>query len=91
MRIDQWLFFTRLAKTRTQAAAWVTAGHVRLNGFVVTKRAQSLKIGDEVLLLRAKRWHRCIVLALGSRRGPAPEARQLYEDLPAPDFDPWTD
>lgn len=91
MRIDKWLFFTRLIKTRSQAAALVEAGEVRLNGIIVTKPAQTVKVGDELIFPTGKRLRRVVVLAHGDRRGPAPEAQALYGELEAPIRDPWTD
>lgn len=90
MRIDKWLFFTRLVKTRSQAAALVDAGQVRLNDRVVGKAAQAVKPGDELVFPTGKRWRRVVVLGLGVRRGPASEAQALYQDLePPPPADPW--
>ena len=84
MRIDKWLFFARFLKTRSQAAALIAAGDVRLNGRVVGKAAQTVRVGDEVLFAAGKRWRRVTVLGLGVRRGPAPEAQGLYRDLDPP-------
>ena len=91
LRVDKWLFFTRLIKTRSQAAGLVEAGEIRVNGDVVTKPSHLLKVGDELILPTGKRMRRVVVAALGSRRGPAPEARTLYRELDAPLADPWTD
>lgn len=91
MRIDKWLFFTRLIKTRSQVAALVDSGAVRLNGAIVTKPAQTVKVGDELIFPTGKRLRRVVVLAPGGRRGPAPEARALYQEQEAPARDPWFD
>lgn len=89
LRVDKWLFFTRLLKTRSLAAKLVETGEIRLNGTVVAKPAQSVKPGDEVMLPAGKHWRLVKVVALGSRRGPAPEAQALYKDLDAPPRDGW--
>lgn len=91
MRIDKWLFFTRLIKTRSQAAALVDSGAVRLNGAIVTKPAQTVRVGDDLIFPTGKRLRRVVVLAQGSRRGPAPEAQALYQEQEAPARDPWSD
>jgi ribosome-associated heat shock protein Hsp15 len=91
MRIDKWLFFTRLIKTRSQAAALVEAGEVRLNGVLIGKPAQAVKVGDELIFPTGTRRRRVVVLAHGHRRGPAPEAQALYQELEAPRPDPWSD
>lgn len=84
LRVDKWLWYARFFKTRTLAAREVTAGHVRVNGQVVRKPAASLKIED-VLTFPKERDIRVIkVLQLGERRGPAPEAQALYDDLDPP-------
>jgi ribosome-associated heat shock protein Hsp15 len=80
LRIDKWLWFARFFKSRSLAASVVEAGEVRLNGAPVVKTAQAVKVGDELVFPTGPKWHRVRVLALGDRRGPAPEAQGLYED-----------
>lgn len=90
LRIDKWLWFARFFKTRSLAAAVVEAGEVRLNGVVVAKTAQAVRAGDELVFPTGKRRRRVVVLALGERRGPAPEAQALYrEEEPPPPEDRW--
>ncbi|HMN71180.1 MAG TPA: RNA-binding S4 domain-containing protein [Rhodoblastus sp.] len=84
-RIDKWLWFARMARTRTAAAQLVADGHVRLNGQRITQAAKALRPGD-VLTVALQRDVRLLrVLATGARRGPYEEARLLYEDLAASD------
>ncbi len=84
-RIDKWLFFARAVKSRSLAAKLVEAGHVRVNRDKIDQPSRAVKPGD-VLTIALDRgvlvWR---VLAPGLRRGPAAEARTLYEDLGAPD------
>ena len=91
-RIDKWLWFARFFKSRTLAAEMVTLGKVRLNGERCTKASQNVRAGD-VLTFAAGPHVRVIkVVAGGVRRGPAPEARMLYEDLtPARPIEPVPD
>lgn len=99
VRLDQWLWFARFTKSRSLAARLCTGGAVTLNGSTVKKPNQSVRIGDVVMLPQGG-WQRTVrVLALGVRRGPASEARTLYEvaaiasrlrDL-APDWAPLLD
>lgn len=85
LRIDKWLWHARFFKSRSMAADLVQAGEVTVNGMVVTKTAHPLKPGDVVSFVVGRRhWRAVRVLALGERRGPAPEAQALYEELPAP-------
>lgn len=83
-RIDRWLWFTRLIKSRTQAAELVSAGKVRLNGERISKPSRSVKPDDVLTFALAGHIRVLKVLAPGTRRGPAPEARLLYEDLAPP-------
>lgn len=89
LRIDKWLWFARLSKSRSLAAAWCVAGEVTLNGMAVTKPAQLLRPGDAVVVPAGPRRRRQVrVLALATRRGPAPEARILYEEIGLPIEEP---
>jgi ribosome-associated heat shock protein Hsp15 len=83
-RLDRWLWFARAAKSRSFAAALIETGRIRVNSVKVIKPSHRLKIGDVVtssVRLNIAIWK---VLAFGRRRGPAPEARLLYEDLAPP-------
>jgi ribosome-associated heat shock protein Hsp15 len=83
-RLDRWLWFTRLAKSRSLAARLCAAGAVMVNGAAVGKANQAMRVGD-VVTLRQGGWQRTVrVVALGARRGPAVEARRLYEELAPP-------
>ncbi len=83
-RLDKWLFFARLAKSRTLAAQLVTDGCVRINGQKIDTPAKPLRSGD-VLTLSLPTVVRVIkVLAPGDRRGPASEAALLLEDVVPP-------
>jgi ribosome-associated heat shock protein Hsp15 len=78
-RIDKWLFHARFYRTRALAQAAADAGKLRLNGVRVEKPAQTVKPGDILTLGRGGDILALRILALGERRGPAPEARRLYE------------
>ena len=81
LRLDKWLWHARFCKTRGGAQRVCEAGAADLNGGTVVKPAQKVQAGDR-LTLRLGRWIVSVeVLALGSRRGPAPEARLLYREL----------
>ncbi len=82
-RIDKWLCFARVVKTRSLAAKLVEAGHVRVNGVRSGNAAKALHTGD-VLTVALERQVRVLrVLADGERRGPFNEASLLFEDLAA--------
>jgi ribosome-associated heat shock protein Hsp15 len=81
-RLDKWLWFARFAKTRTLAAKLVSEGAVRVNGTRAEAPAKLVGPGD-VLTVAAQ--HATVVVRVvspGERRGPAPEARSLYEEVP---------
>ena len=72
LRLDKWLWFARFVKTRSLATKLIVDGRMRVNGAPTQKAHYTVKV-------------RVIkVAALGSRRGPAPEAQMLYEDLDPP-------
>jgi ribosome-associated heat shock protein Hsp15 len=83
-RIDRWLWFARLLKSRTLAAAFVNSGKLRLNGERVAKASRAVKAGDVLTFPLGEHVRVLKVLDPGFRRGPAPEARGLYEDLSPP-------
>jgi ribosome-associated heat shock protein Hsp15 len=82
-RIDKWLWFARLVKTRTLAADLVAGGKVRLNRARVEKPSQTLRIDDVLTVTLNRRVRLLKVLGLGERRGPSATARVLYEELTA--------
>lgn len=80
VRIDLWLWYARFFKSRSLAARAVKGSRMRLNRQVIKKVSQPLRVGD-VLTIPWNGEIRVIeIAALGERRGPASEARQLYHD-----------
>jgi ribosome-associated heat shock protein Hsp15 len=86
-RIDKWLFFARVVKSRSLAAKLVQAGRVRINREKAEQASHPVKVGDVLTIMLDRRVLVYRVLAAGTRRGPAEEARLLYEDVgpPPPD------
>ncbi len=84
MRIDKWLWYARFFKTRGLASRAVAAGRVRVNAERVAKAAQAVGPGDTLTFPQGRRIRVVRIVELGSRRGPAPEAQALYEDLTPP-------
>jgi ribosome-associated heat shock protein Hsp15 len=80
-RIDKWLCFARMVKTRTLAATIVSQGQVRLNKTRVLKPSHEVGPGDVLTLAVHGRVRVIKVMAIGARRGPASEAQSLYEDM----------
>lgn len=82
-RLDQWLWFARFVKSRSLAARLCAAGEVAVNGVAVAKPNHAVKAGD-VVAVQQRGWERTVrVVALGERRGPASEARGLFEETSA--------
>ena len=84
LRIDKWLWFARLAKTRTAAQKLAISGRVRVNREKNQSTAHQVKVGDTLTIAFDTVVRVLRITKLGTRRGPAPEARLLYEDLSPP-------
>ena len=83
MRLDRYLFFIRLVKSRTLAQALIEEGHVRIDGKRVAKPAEEVRVGSVVALPLHGRVCILRVTALPARRGPPSEARTAYEEIDA--------
>lgn len=81
MRLDRFLFFIRLLKSRTQAQALLEEGRTRIDGRRVEKVSETVRVGATVTLPLRGEVRVIRVLALPERRGPASEARSCYEEL----------
>ena len=80
-RLDKWLWCARFMRARADCAGLVAEGAVRINRQLTDKAHARLRIGD-VLTVAIRGDVRVIrVLALAARRGPATEARTLYEEI----------
>jgi ribosome-associated heat shock protein Hsp15 len=82
LRIDKWLWAARFFKTRSLAAQAVDGGRVQVNGARV-KPSKDVKRGDELAIHIGELEWLIEVRALSVRRGPAEEARLLYEERAA--------
>ncbi|WP_368188361.1 RNA-binding S4 domain-containing protein [Aestuariibius sp. HNIBRBA575] len=81
IRLDKYLWQARFFKTRSLSAKLISSGKVRVNGVHASKPARSVGPGDVLTFPQAKIIRVIKILAIGERRGPAPEAQALYEDL----------
>jgi ribosome-associated heat shock protein Hsp15 len=88
LRLDKWLWFARLARTRSLAAKLCAAGHVAVAGRTIVKSGHPVRIGDIVTVPQGRLIRTVHVAALGTRRGPAAEARQLYREPNPPQHRP---
>lgn len=81
LRLDKWLWFARLAKSRSIAQTLCESRRLRIDGRVIDRASALVRAGsvvsfpadDEIIVVRVE--------ALAERRGPYEEARCLYTDL----------
>ena len=83
IRVDKWLWAARAFKTRSLAADACDGGKVDVNGDAA-KPAKPVRAGDRVEITTPVGRRILKVIALSDRRGPAPAARALYDDLTPP-------
>ena len=81
-RLDKWLWCARFMKARADCARLIAEGGVRINRQPTDKPHARLRPGDVITLPLRDDVRVVRVLALAVRRGPAPEAQGLYEDVP---------
>ena len=81
MRLDRFLFFIRLVKSRTLAQGLIEAANVRIDGKIVSKTSEDVRVGSVIALPLHGQVRILRVLSLPTRRGPASEARSCYEEL----------
>ena len=84
LRLDKFLFFARIVKSRALAQSLAEGGRLRISGRVVDRAHAPVRIGD-VLSFAIRGQVRVLrIEALPVRRGPPAEARVLYTDLADP-------
>ena len=82
LRLDKFLWFARIVKTRTLARQLAEEGRIRIDGRVVERAHAAVRVGD-VLSFALRGVVRVIrIETLPPRRGPAAEARLAYSELP---------
>ena len=80
-RIDKWLWYARVVRTRSAAAALAASGHVRLNGDRIDAASRAVKEGDVVTIALDRRVRVLKVAGFSQQRGAADAACALYDDL----------
>ena len=84
LRVDKWLWHARLFKSRSLAGELAGSGALRIDGVKVSKPSQSVSPGNVLTFPKAGYIRMIQVDAIGTRRGPAAEAVELYTDLDPP-------
>jgi ribosome-associated heat shock protein Hsp15 len=84
IRLDKWLWFARVVKTRVIAQELAASGHVRINGQRAESASRSVRTGDVLTIALPSRVRVLKVLDTAERRGQPSEAVRLYEELANP-------
>ena len=79
LRIDKWLWAARFFKTRSIAKTAIEGGKVHLDGQRV-KVSREIAVGETLVIKQGWDQKEVVVLGLSAQRGPAPVARELYEE-----------
>ena len=81
LRLDKWFWHARFFKSRSLASKFCQSGKVRVNGDTIRKAHYMVRCSDTLTFAIGEQVRVVQIVALGSRRGPEPEAQGLYEDL----------
>jgi ribosome-associated heat shock protein Hsp15 len=81
LRLDKWLWYARFMKSRSKATKFCQSSRFYVNSLIVAKAHFLIKRNDVLTFSIDDNIKIIKVLNLGVRRGPAPEAQALYEDL----------
>jgi ribosome-associated heat shock protein Hsp15 len=81
LRLDKWFWHARFFKSRSLASKFCQSGKARVNGDTIRKAHYMVRCGDTLTFPIGPQVRVVRIVALGARRGPAPEAQGLYEDL----------
>ncbi len=83
LRLDKWLWFARVTRSRSLAARLCAEGRVAVSAHVA-KPHHPVRVGDAITVEFPHQRRRLIVRALSARRGPPAEARLLYDEPQPP-------
>ena len=85
MRLDKWLWFSRLSGSRSEAQKLCESRHLRLDGRVIDRSCVTVRRGSVLSFPKGDHVIAVRVDALADQRGPSTDARALYTPLlPAP-------
>lgn len=81
LRLDKFLWFARIVKTRSAAQAVAEQGRLRINGRVIDRSHAPVGVGDVLSFAIHGKVRVLRIEALPARRGPPAEARTLYSEI----------
>jgi ribosome-associated heat shock protein Hsp15 len=81
IRLDRFLWFARLTKTRSAAQALASSGHLRIDGRAIDRAHAPVRVGSVLTFAQGPRVRVIRVERLPVRRGPVPEALACIADL----------
>lgn len=81
LRLDKFLWFARIVKTRSAAQQLAEGGRIRIGGRVIDRAHAPVRVGDVLSFAQRGEVRVLKVEALPARRGPPAEARSLYCEL----------
>jgi ribosome-associated heat shock protein Hsp15 len=81
LRLDKFLWFARIVKTRALAQQLAEEGRIRIGGRVVDRAHAPVRVGDVLSFAHRGAVRVLKVEALPVRRGPPAEARALYAEI----------
>jgi ribosome-associated heat shock protein Hsp15 len=82
LRLDKFLWFARIVKTRALAQTLAEEGRLRISGRVADRAHAAVRVGDVLSFAMRGEVRVLRIEALPVRRGPPVEARALYTELP---------
>ncbi|MEE9314451.1 MAG: RNA-binding S4 domain-containing protein [Rhizobiaceae bacterium] len=84
LRADKWLWYARVVKTRSLAATLIKNGKVRVNSDKFSSPSRTVCVDDVLTVTLSRQIKILKIRTMATRRGSAPEAQLLYEDLTPP-------
>ena len=81
LRIDKFLWFARIVKTRSLAQELAEQGRLRMGGRVIDRAHAVVRVGDVLSFAVHGKVRVIRIETLPRRRGPPAEARLLYSEL----------
>lgn len=81
LRLDKFLWFARIVKTRALAQALAEEGRIRIGGRLIDRAHAAVRVGDVLSFAQRGTVRVLKIEALPARRGSAAEARTLYTEI----------